>query len=251
MAVDRRTVLRAGLAIGGVLLAAACSPPGPDTATSTAPSSSGPASPGPTTSPRPAEPTSSRVLLAYFSRAGENYHHGDRTMLDVGNTKVVAATIERIVDGADLDVYEIEAANPYPEDYEQTVDRNVREQQDDARPAIANPLPDLAGYDAVLLGGPVWNVRAPMIMRTFVEGAGLNGTTVHPFVTHAGSGMGRVRDEYVEMCPASAVTDGLAVRGEEAREVEPSVTDWLRGLGLPAVRARRNQPLAGPRAERM
>jgi hypothetical protein len=41
------------------------------------------------------------------------------------------------------DVHRIEAADPYPEDYEATVERNTREQNSSARPAIANPLPDL------------------------------------------------------------------------------------------------------------
>ena len=45
--------------------------------------------------------------------------------------------------------------------------RNVREQEADARPAIADPLRSIAPYDVVLLASPLWNVRPPMIMRTF------------------------------------------------------------------------------------
>ena len=48
-----------------------------------------------------------------------------------------------------------------------TVARNVREQEADARPAIADPLRSIAPYDVVLLASPLWNVRPPMIMRTF------------------------------------------------------------------------------------
>jgi hypothetical protein len=61
----------------------------------------------------------------------------------------------------DCDLYEIEAADPYPESYDRTVDRNRREQADDARPGIANPLPDVSRYDTVLVGSPVWGSRAP------------------------------------------------------------------------------------------
>jgi hypothetical protein len=39
-----------------------------------------------------------------------------------------------------LHVHRIKAADPYSEDYEDTVGRNVREQEPDARPRIANPL---------------------------------------------------------------------------------------------------------------
>lgn len=93
-----------------------------------------------------------RTLLVYFSRAGENYSYGGRVDLEVGNTKVVAGMIAELVD---VDEYEIIAADPYPDQYEATVQRNVQEERDDARPAIDNPVPDLAGYDTILLGSPV------------------------------------------------------------------------------------------------
>ena len=105
--------------------------------------------------------TGGKVLLAYFSRAGENYYYGKRTQLEVGNTEVVAGTISRLIG---CDVHRIEPADPYPEDYEETRERNVQEQEANARPAIANPLASIGPYDTVLLGSPIWNVRAPMIL---------------------------------------------------------------------------------------
>ena len=90
------------------------------------------------------------MLLAYFSRPGENYYYGDRITLEVGNTQLVA---DMIAAAAKVDVYRIEAADPYPDDYEATVARNVREEDSDARPAVANPLPALAPYDTVLIAG--------------------------------------------------------------------------------------------------
>ena len=184
-----------------------------------------------TASPSPPEPGAAgrRPLLAYFSRAGENYYYGDRIDLEIGNTRVVADMIAAAIS---VDVYEIEAADPYPENYEQTVQRNVREQEQDARPQIAGSLPDLAPYDTVLIGCPVWNVRAPMIVCTFIEGVDLAGRTVHPFVTYAVSGMGRVRDDYARLLPDSTVSQGLAVQGEQAAQARGDVEAWLRQLGL-------------------
>jgi flavodoxin len=109
----------------------------------------------------PGEPRSGRILLAYFSRPGENYHYGGRRNLEVGNTEVLARMISARLA---CDVHRIEPAERYPADYEETVERNVREQDSDARPAIANRLPSIDQYDTVLLGSPIWNVRAPMIM---------------------------------------------------------------------------------------
>ncbi|WP_345544706.1 flavodoxin [Microbacterium jejuense] len=173
--------------------------------------------------------TQNRALLVYFSRAGENYSYGDRVDLEVGNTKVAAGIIRDLID---IDEYEILAADPYPDGYEATVQRNVREERDDARPAIAGALPDLATYDTILLGSPVWNVRAPMIMRTFVESVALTGKTVHPFATYAVSRMGRVRDDYAEMLPDTMVTEGLAIQGETVHDARPDVQRWLRSIGL-------------------
>lgn len=97
--------------------------------------SSGPA---PESTERPASAASpgQRILLAYFSRPGENYSYGGRTNLKVGNTEVLA---EMISERIQCDVHRIEAVDPYSDDYDETVARNVREQDTRARPAIVAP----------------------------------------------------------------------------------------------------------------
>ncbi|WP_344057811.1 flavodoxin [Microbacterium pumilum] len=219
--INRRAFVRSGLLLTATVLGAVACTPTPSR--ETMPSST----PAPDSSPAPSP--GSRVMLAYFSRPGENYHYGDRIDLEVGNTQVVA---EMIADAITVDVFRIEAADPYPDDYEQTVQRNVQEENDDARPEIASPLPDLSDYAIVLLGSPVWNVQTPMIMRTFVENVDLAGKTVHPFATYAVSGMGRVRTDYAQLLPGVTVTEGLAVQGEVASQARPNVDAWLRQLGL-------------------
>jgi len=219
---NRRTLMKGSITLGaGAVLSAqlaSCSPP--------------PAQ-RPTTSPGVVEastgPAPSKMLVAYFSRAGENYYYGDRINLEVGNTEVVANIIASTVSA---DVYRINAADPYPVGYDATVERNVREQDDDARPAIADPLPVLKSYDTVLLGSPIWNVRPPMIMRTFIDSVDLRGKTILPFVTYAVSGMGNTIDDYTRLCPQSRIGEGLAVRGEEARGAHAAVQDWLKKTGL-------------------
>jgi flavodoxin len=175
----------------------------------------------------------SNVLLAWFSRAGENYYHGDRIDLEVGNTAVVAGMIgERI----GCDVYEITAVDPYSDDYEETVARNVREQDADARPEIANPLESIDGYDTVIIGSPIWNVRPPMIMSTFAESFDFAGKTVFPLVTYAVSGMGNAGRVYQEACRGATFGDGLAVQGEVVidapEDVAVQVETWLQGIDL-------------------
>lgn len=170
-----------------------------------------------------------RVLLAYFSRSGENYCYGRRTTLETGNTEVLARMIgERI----ECDVHRIEAVAPYSDDYDETVARNVSEQQADARPAIANLPTSLDPYDTVLLGSPIWNVRAPMIMSTFAEKFDFRGRSVYPFTTHAMTGLGTTERDYAASCPGAALGEGFAVRGEEVEDAGAEVQSWLRRIGV-------------------
>ncbi|HEY5978286.1 MAG TPA: flavodoxin [Microlunatus sp.] len=166
-----------------------------------------------------------RILLAYFSRPGENYYYGGRRDLAVGNTQVLAEMIAELIN---CDVFRIEAAEPYPEAYDATVARNVIEQDSDARPEIVSPLTSVDGYEHVLLGSPIWNVRPPMIMNTFVDGIDLTSTTVHPFVTYAVSGLGSTERVYTEACAGAEIRPGLAVRGEEVAQQRDDVETWLR-----------------------
>ena len=91
-----------------------------------------------------------------------------------------------------------------------------------------SPLTSVDGYEHVLLGSPIWNVRPPMIMNTFVDGLDLTGTTVHPFVTYAVSGLGSTERVYTEACAGAEIRPGLAVRGEEVAQQRDDVETWLR-----------------------
>ena len=223
----RRNVLR-GLLAGGTVMAAgatvaACStstPAEPTASTSTAAATESAMSSSPT----------HRVLLAYFSRPGENYYYGGRRDLKVGNTEVLA---RMIADRTPCDVHRIRAADPYSDDYDATVARNVREQNADARPAVADPLDSIERYDTILLGSPIWNVRAPMIMTTFTEALSFRGKTVAPFTTYAMSGLGTTERDYAASCPGATIADGLAVQGEKVGNSADQIEAWLRRLGLP------------------
>ena len=177
----------------------------------------------------PAPGTSGKVLLVCFSRAGENYFNGGRKNITIGNTEVLAGMI---TDRTGCDVHRIEAAEPYPDSYDATVARNVREQDSDSRPGIANPLPSIRQYDTVLLASGIWNVRAPMIMTTFAQSHDFTGKTIHPVTTHAMSGLGTTERDYARSCPGAVIGEGLAIRGEEVQDAGAALDSWLRRTGL-------------------
>jgi flavodoxin len=219
--ISRRTVLRTAT-VGAAGLAAAlagCSGPGGTRSTSTT------AAANATT----AGPARRRSLVAFFSRAGENYYYGGRTNLEVGNTEVVA---EMIRDRIGADLYKVEPADRYPDSYDEAVERNRAEQEANALPAIVGALPDVGPYDVVILGSPVWGSRAPRIMSTFLGGVDLGGKTVLPLVTYAVSGMSGIDDFYRSTLTTATVEEGLAVRGEEAADSGAALDNWLRSHTL-------------------
>jgi hypothetical protein len=137
----------------------------------------------------------------------------------------------------DCDVHQIEAVDRYPASYEQAVRGNVREQDADARPAIANPLASIDQYDTVLLASPIWNVRAPMIMSTFAETYDFSGKMVLPVTTYAMSGLGTIEDDYARSCEGGRIGRGSACA---ARRFGPP-----RRRGLVAAPRASGWPIAG------
>jgi flavodoxin len=222
---SRRSLLRAALVVGTALSGIGTSGCG---ASRTEPSSpaTGRDTPMPDTTQRVGD---RRILLAYYSRAGENYYYGGRRNLAVGNTEVLATMIGQLIA---CNVYRIEPADPYSDDYNATVERNVREQNDNARPGIANPRTSISDYDTVLVGSPIWNNRAPMIMSTFVESLDFSGKTLYPFVTYAVSGLGSTERDYAASAPGATIGEGLAVRGEEVQSARFQAEEWLRRIRL-------------------
>ncbi len=104
-----------------------------------------------------------KILIAYFSRAGENYSVGN---VEKGNTQIMAENISKLTGGT---LYEIEAVNPYPTNYEEAKKRASEELSTNARPKIKTVIDNFNDYDIVFIGYPIWSGNYPMIINTFME----------------------------------------------------------------------------------
>ena len=227
--VGRRAVLST-LALGGTsaaagLLLTSCA------SSSSSASGASPAAASPTASSSSSSrsPTNGRTLVAFFSRAGENYFNGGRRNLTTGNTKVLA---QMLAERLSCDLLEIQPLDPYSDEYDETVARNKREQDGDFRPDIAGASPLLGGYDTVLVGSPIWSVRPRMIMNTFLESVDWTGKSLHPFVTYAVSGLGSTETAYRQAAPEAQLGESLAIRGEEVADASERAASWLSAIGL-------------------
>jgi flavodoxin len=141
-----------------------------------------------------------KVVTAYFTRSG--------------NTKVIAGTIHRAL-GTDL--FEIRPAQPYPEDYEATVAQAKQESDRGVEPALAERIPDIAGYETIYLGFPVWGETAPPIIRSFLKAHDFRGKTIRPFITHGGYGLGNSRSVLASHAPGARIEAPFVMEADQER----------------------------------
>ena len=172
-----------------------------------------------------------KILIAYFSRAGENYGVG---VIDKGNTAKLAKEIAAQTGG---DLFEIVPATPYPKGYEDTKAVATQERNNNERPAIKDAVENFDEYDTIFIGYPIWWGDLPMILHTFMESCDFTGKTVIPFNTHEGSGQSGTQSTIASKLSGAAVLQGLAMRGSAAQRLtgdgtDATVKNWLDGLGL-------------------
>ena len=178
----------------------------------------------------PTDSEDKNILVAYFSRAGENYNVGT---IDKGNTQIVA---EFIADKVGGDSFHIETVTRYPAEYDDCCDVAKQELADKARPELNGTVDNMEQYDIVFLGYPIWWGDMPMAVYTFMDSYDFSDKVVIPFNTHEGSGESGTYSAIGSYLPNAQVLDGMAIQGKTAQEfssdTQQSVRDWLDGLGF-------------------
>lgn len=168
-----------------------------------------------------------KVLVAYFSRTGENYNVGTITK---GNTQIVAEMIARETGG---DLFHIEPVVAYPDNYDDCVNLAKQELNSKARPAVKGDV-RTEDYDVIFIGYPNWWGDMPMSVYTFLEKHNWLGKAIIPFCTHEGSGLGSTASKLRSACQGATMLKGLAVYGHTAqnsrKETEKATHGWLASL---------------------
>ncbi len=155
-------------------------------------------------------PKRKNVLVAYFSRVGENPGVG---VITKGNTRIVAEEIAKQTRGT---LFEIRTVKDYPESYEACLALAKKEQAKQLRPELAENI-DITPFDEIYLGSPVWNEDMPMAVYTFLEGHDFNGKVIRPFNTHEGSGDAGFVDKIRGAAKNAVVKPIFSVRGGMAQ----------------------------------
>ena len=165
------------------------------------------------------------ILIAFYSRAGENYFGGAYRCVAVGNTEKAAKMLADLTGGA---LYKIEQAQPYSEDYRACVAEAKADWQKNARPELLHLPANLDAYDEIYLGYPNYCGTMPMAVYSFLEHYDFTGKTIHPFCTHEGSGLSHTVQDIQKAAPGARVTKGLAIHGSSVDGVKPALETWIR-----------------------
>ena len=177
--------------------------------------------PEPETDPEP-----KKVLIIYFSRAGENRNVGE---VEEGNTAKVAKEIAKQTGG---DLFELVTVEEYPSDYEEMLKVAQQEQDDMARPELV-ALPDnIEDYDEIYLGYPIWHGDMPMAIYTFMDRVDIGGDMpLHLFITHEGSRTAGTNETIRRYYPYARLSQPLTIYGSVAQnypdDVAHDVAEWI------------------------
>lgn len=106
----------------------------------------------------------------------------------------------------------------------------MEEKNADARPEIANPIPDVSAYDTVFLGCPIWWGCEPMVVRSFLDQVDLTGKRVIVFTTHGGSGFGSVPANVRSFEPGAQVEEGYSIYGTAVASSQDEIVAWAQSV---------------------
>lgn len=167
--------------------------------------------------------TNKNVLVAFFSRTGENFFPGGIKTIEKGNTHIAA---EQIAEICDADLFEIKAVDAYSDIYKECVARAMQEHSEDARPELVEDM-DISGYDVIFVGYPNWCGTMPMPVWTFLENHDWAGKVICPFCTNEGSGLANSVKDIEKLAPAAILKEGLSIKGSQVQESKDIIKEWI------------------------
>lgn len=171
----------------------------------------------------------SKTLIAYFSRADENYFGGAMRYIKTGNTEVVCNIIKNLT-GADM--FRIEMKDPYSPVYMTCIEEAKEDLKNNARPELVSMPDSIDEYDTIVLAYPNYWGTYPMAVATFLDNFDFSGKKILPLCTNEGSGMGHSESDLKKAASGAEVSKGLAITGSRAADSEGSVRSWLSTNGL-------------------
>ena len=158
-----------------------------------------------------------RKLVAYFSASG-----------------VTASLAKTLAEATGADLYEIKPKVPYTDadlNWNDKQSRSSIEMNDPTSyPEIADKGANIAEYDIIFVGFPIWWYVAPTIINTFLESYDFSGKTIVPFATSGGSGFGKTIEKLQPSVSGTATwKEGKLLNGRQSKD---ALILWVENLKL-------------------
>ena len=134
-----------------------------------------------------------KALVAYFSASG-----------------VTAKVARAVAEAAGADLFEIKPEKPYTDadlNWRNPLARCNREKLGGKDVPVAGKVENMAEYDTLYVGFPIWYGCAPNVVNTFLRGYDLAGKKIHAFATSGGSGVGRTAEKLRPHAPGAEVVE--------------------------------------------
>ena len=154
--------------------------------------------------------TGGKPLVAFFSWSG--------------NTRGIA---QEVASQLGVEAIELVCEEPYSADYNTCLDEAQRDQNQQARPALATSIDHIESYGTIYLGYPNWWASIPMPIATFLESYDFSGKTIRPFCSNGGGGLGQSVTAISKLAPSAHVGQGLSIHYSGGSDLPQVVADWI------------------------
>jgi flavodoxin len=155
-----------------------------------------------------------KKLVAWFSASG-----------------VTAKVAQELAAVENADCFEIKPEAPYTPkdlDYTNRQSRSTLEMSDlNCRPATLGLVENMAQYDVVFVGFPIWWGLEPSVVDTFLTSYDFSGKRIVPFCTSGGSGIGRSGPNMEALAGSGTWLEGERFSGGVSEE---ELKNWIEGL---------------------
>ncbi len=156
-----------------------------------------------------------KVLVLYYSQTS--------------NTKAVATEIATRLDA---DIEEIVPTIPFDGDFQATIERCIREREEGTVTEIQPLTADIAKYDVVFIGYPVWfGTYAPPV-ATFLDQVDLSGKKIVPFCTFGSGGLESSAKDLAEKQPKAEILPGYGVRAARLEAAPAEIDQFMKANGF-------------------
>ena len=188
-----------------------------------------------------------KTLIAFFSRADENYFGGAMRYVKVGNTEIVVGLMKELIEEesrahreaqvphaprTEVDSFKIEMKDPYSPVYMTCIDQAKKDLRAGARPELVSMPESIDEYDTIVLAYPNYWGTMPMAVFTFLEAFDFTGKTILPLCTNEGSGLGSSERDIKKYAKGAVLKKGLSITGSQAANSKGNVQRWFSANGL-------------------